>query len=116
MAKERIPRNQVVYFGFWMISDSAIDPTLEEIDFGEDHLVIKVVGLGEEVVSEGKSRLELLRFWLSVEIEVTVKLRWGEAQPTEFAAPTYHWHPHVRRHGTARCRKVPQSATGSCQG
>lgn len=53
---------EYTYLGFGHVSYTAVNATLQEVHFGEYHLVIEALELGQKGVNEGESRFVLLGF------------------------------------------------------
>ncbi len=60
----------MTHLGFRKVPCTAVNTALEEMHLSKNHLVVQAFELSEEVVYQCKSWLELLRFELSVDIEV----------------------------------------------
>jgi hypothetical protein len=55
------------HLGLGQISDPAVHPALEQVDLGQDHLVVEPLELGEQGVDEHESGLVLAGFQLPIE-------------------------------------------------
>ena len=54
------------YFGFWEVGCPAVDATFEEVDFGQDELIVKTFEFGEEGFDKCKGGFILVHFELTV--------------------------------------------------